>query len=299
MSLVVTQLLVYPIKGCRGVSVARSEVTDAGLRYDREFMVVESDGAFITQRTHSKLALMVPHLAADALKSEALSVSAPGMPVLQVPLTPRPRRRRCVSVWEWSGEADDEGDEAADWVSRFMGVQGLRLVRFAQDALRETDRTYAGKEGTNPTLFSDGYPVLTASEASLADLNSRLDTPLSMDRFRPNLVVGGARPFEEDTWERYSVGSVRLRGVKPCSRCKVTTINQATGEAAGLEPLRSMAAFRSGNALGWRAPDGESWRGQAFFGFNACLEGERGGVMAVGDAVHVHSTRDWRDVVPA
>ena len=294
--LAITQLIVYPIKGCRGVSLARAAVTDVGLQFDREFMVVSEKGRFVTQRTNSKLALVAPQLSpGDAAPADGtLSISAPGMPALQVSLSPSRRRRRMpVQVWEWSGEADDEGDEAGDWFSDFLGVS-CRLVRFASDARRKTDATY----GNGTTLFTDGFPVLTASEASLAALNARLPPPgVPMDRFRPNLVVGGALPFAEDTWARFSAGSTVLRGVKPCSRCKVTTINQTTGEEGKQEPLRSLSSFRSGAALCWKEPgavNGDSWRAQVFFGFNACVEA--GGTLAVGDAVQVLSTRDWRNV---
>jgi len=295
MSLIVTQLIVYPIKGCRGVSLSRAAVTDVGLRMDREYMVVNAEGRFVTQRTNSKLALVAPQLPpGDAAPADgALSISAPGRPALQVSLSPRRRRRRApVQVWEWSGEADDEGDEASEWFSDFLGVS-CRLVRFAPDARRKTDVTY----GTGSTLFTDGFPVLTVSEASLAALNARLPSPgVPMDRFRPNLVVGGATPFAEDTWDRFKAGSTVLRGVKPCSRCKVTTIDQETGrEGQGQEPLRSLSSFRSGSALGWNEPGGgDAWRAQVFFGFNACVE--TAGTLAVGDAVQVLSTRDWRDV---
>ena len=293
MSLAVTQLIVYPIKGCRGVSLSRATVTDVGLQHDREFMVVNSAGRFVTQRTHSRLALVAPQLPpGDAAPSDgALSLSAPGMPQLQVPLAPSRRRRRApVSVWEWSGEADDEGDEAGDWFSAFLGIS-CRLVRFAPGARRQTDATY----GDGKTLFTDGFPVLTVTEASLAALNARLAPPgVPMDRFRPNVVVGGALPFAEDGWERFRAGNAVLRGVKPCSRCKVTTIDQATGRDGGeQEPLRSLSSFRSGAALGWKEPGGgDAWRAQVFFGSNACVEA--GGSLAVGDAVSVLSTRDWR-----
>jgi uncharacterized protein YcbX len=293
-ALLITQLVVYPIKGCRGVSLARSSVTDTGLQHDREFMVVNSAGRFVTQRTHSKLALVAPQLPPDAASGAgSLSVSAPGMPPLHVPLSrSRPRQRCRAAVWEWSGEAEDEGDDAGDWFSSFLGVSGLRLVRFAADARRDTDASYAAD---SKTLFTDGFPLLTISEASLAALNARLASPVPMDRFRPNLVVGGALPFAEDEWERFKVGTTTLRCVKPCSRCKVTTIDQATG-VEGQGPLRSLSSFRSGAALGWKEPGGgDAWRAQVFFGFNAVAE-QAGGVLAVGDALQVLSTRDWRTV---
>ena len=294
-SLLVTQLVVYPIKGCRGVSLARSCVTETGLQHDREFMLVNSAGRFVTQRTHSKLALVAPQLPGEAAAASSeegvLTVSAPGLPPLHVSLSPSPQRRRVrATVWEWSGEADDQGDDAADWFSDFFGEK-LRLVRFAADARRATDATYDARNGT--TLFTDGYPLLVVSEASLAALNARLASPVAMDRFRPNLVVGGALPFAEDEWERFEAGSTTLRCVKPCSRCKVTTIDQIS-LAEGQEPLRSLSSFRSGAALGWREPGGgDAWRAQVFFGENACVEAA-GGTISVGDAVRVLSRRDWR-----
>ena len=294
-SLHVTQLLVYPIKGCRGVSLPRSCVKDTGLTHDREFMVVDRAGRFVTQGTHSKLALVTPQLPPDAAASDGvLTVSAPGMPPLHVPLSPsRSRRRVPATVWEWDGEADDEGDDAADWLSSFLGVAGLRLVRWAAAARRDTDATYAR---SSTTLFTDGYPLLVVSEASLAALNARLAAPVGMDRFRPNVVVGGALPFAEDLWERFTAGTTTLRCVKPCSRCKVTTIDQEHGQEKGPEPLRALSSFRSGAALGWREPGGgDSWRSQVFFAWNAVVE-EAGGTLAVGDAVRVLSSRDWRTV---
>lgn len=256
-------------------------------------MVINSAGRFVTQRTHSRLALVAPQLPPDAASGAgSLSVSAPGMPQLNVPLSrSRASKRVRAAVWEWSGEAEDEGDDAADWFSSFLGVSGLRLVRFAADARRDTDSGYADAK----TLFTDGFPLLTISEASLATLNARLASPVLMDRFRPNLVVGGALPFAEDEWERFKVGTTTLRCVKPCSRCKVTTIDQQTG-VEGQEPLRSLSSFRSGAALGWKEPGGgDAWRAQVFFGFNAVAE-TAGGMLAVGDALQVLSTRDWRTV---
>ena len=117
-----------------------------------------------------------------------------------------------------------------------------------------------------------------------------------MNRFRPNVVVGGTRPFEEDEWATLRLGDATFRSVKPCSRCKVITIDQATGED-GVEPLRALSSFRSGAALGWHNAEvgGASWRAQVFFGWNLVREppGEAGGALAVGDALHVLARRDW------
>jgi uncharacterized protein YcbX len=219
-------------------------------------------------------------------------LQAPGVLPLHVALRPQgaPLARRRVSVWEWSGEAEDEGDDAAAWFAALLGP-GVRLVRWAPGAVRPTDAVYAE---THTTRFSDGFPLLLISEASLAGLNARLDAPVPMNRFRPNVVVSGTRPFEEDEFALLAAGGVALRSVKPCSRCKVTTIDQATG-MDGMEPLRALSSFRSGAALGWRNPEpgGASWRAQVFFGWNLVCEQRGVGVLAVGDALQVLERHDW------
>jgi uncharacterized protein YcbX len=147
------------------------------------------------------------------------------------------------------------------------------------------------------TMNAASFAFRHSRTGGTAGLNAHLgDSPLPMNRFRPNLVVGGVRPFEEDKWGSFRCGdSASFRSVKPCSRCKVTTIDQATG-VDGMEPLRALSAFRSGAALRWQSAQeaaGDNWHSQVFFGWNLVTDAPGGGVLAVGDALHVLQRRDW------
>ncbi|KAJ9519225.1 hypothetical protein QJQ45_017881 [Haematococcus lacustris] len=260
---------VYPIKSCRGLSVKAVVITETGLRWDRQWMVVkESTGKMISQREVGKLALVVPSLPDEALISRestqgVLTVEAPGMATplqvpLQLPATPAADNMRKVTVWEWTGHGLDEGEQAAAWFTQYLGVPS-RLVRYlgnqgtaaaaepgAEPVVRPTDPVYA-QDST--TAFSDGFPILLATEAALDDLNKRLAEsdgaatmagllPLPMARFRPNIILKGTEAWEEDRWRSVllhprvkAAGSpqpdvagaemadvVELESVKPCSR---------------------------------------------------------------------------------
>jgi uncharacterized protein YcbX len=171
-----------------------------------------------------------------------------------------------VRIWKDQCTATWLGEKAARWFSDFLEAPS-NLVHMADDTLRPANATYA-PEGTRVS-FADAFPFLVISEESLADLNSRLAEPLPMNRFRPNLVVGGAQPYDEDRWERVEINGIRLRIVKPCARCVITTTDQATTER-GQEPLRTLARYR------------KSW-GQVMFGQNAVHETL--GRLRVGDRV--------------
>lgn len=262
----VSGLYYYPIKSCRGVAVERAPVTPRGLADDRMLMVVDEVGEFMTQRDHPRMALVAP-----VLRDEVLGLSGPGMPSLDVRMR-GDGPRRAVRVWSDTCAAVDQGEAAAAWLSEFLGAR-CRLVRLADEHARRVDARFA-RRPDDQTSFSDGYPFLLTSEASLDDLNSRMAVPLPMNRFRPNIVVRGCAPFAEDGWADIEVanahGPVRFGVVKPCARCAITTTDQATAER-GLEPLRTLVEFR-------RRADGK-----VMFAQNLVLV--RGGVIAVGDAV--------------
>ncbi|WKZ39651.1 MAG: MOSC domain-containing protein [Anaerolineales bacterium] len=229
-------LTYYPIKACRGFDVPASKVERMGLEHDRRMMVVTPDGGFLTQREHPRLALITP-----MLKGDSLTLSATNFDSLQVNIqktgTPTP-----VDIWHSKDVASiDQGDEAATWLSDWLGIS-VRLVHFADGYVRNVNPEYA----INPddhTGFADGYPILIISEESLQDLNSRLDSPVPMNRFRPNLVVKGCEPFAEDMWKRIRIGGVEMALVKPCARCVVTTIDKET-LAKSKEPLKTLGNFR-------------------------------------------------------
>jgi hypothetical protein len=147
-----------------------------------------------------------------------------------------------VDIWRSRGvQAVDQGELAAGWFSDWLEAD-VRLVHFAEGTVRKINEQYA-VNADDHTGFADGYPILLASEESLADLNARMDRPVLMNRFRPNLVVRGSEPFAEDTWSRICIGEVEMAVVKPCARCVVTTIDKQTLEKSK-EPLKTLATYR-------------------------------------------------------
>lgn len=233
----ITALNVYPIKSCRGIALTEALITPTGLAHDRHWLVVDDTGAFLTQRVLPRMALVEVALGAHALR-----VAAPGMGPLSLPLD-GPGERRPVTIWRDTCTGIDQGDIAAGWFSDFL-QRHVRLVRFDFSQQRLSDPRWAGDSGA-VTAFADGYAVLVASQASLADLNARLPAALPMNRFRPNVVIDGVEAFEEDYVSTLRAGGAELRLVKPCTRCVVTTTDQATAERApDNEPLATLAGYR-------------------------------------------------------
>jgi uncharacterized protein len=263
--LTIASLHVYPVKSCRGIALTQAELTPRGLWHDREWMVVTPEGRFLTQRELPRLALIAPGIA-----DRTLRLQAPGEGSIAVALDAGAGPSREVTVWDDSVLASDEGDAVARWLSDFL-QRPVRLVRFDRSRRRATDPAWsAGRQGES--AFADGYPVLVLSRASLSDLNARLPRPLSLDRFRPNLVLDGCDPYAEDSLRLLQSGSAALRLVKPCTRCIITTTDQSTAERDGEEPLRTLRSYRFSSEL----------RGVTF-GQNAIVE--RVGTVRVGDAV--------------
>jgi uncharacterized protein YcbX len=254
---------VYPIKSCGGISLQSAALGVTGLLHDRRWMLVDEGGGFVSQRRHPRMALVSPRITPDRLV-----VSAPGMPDLEVPLEGEPEERIDVEVWGDAQRGAPVGGYADRWFGRFLGAR-CRLVRKPDDDVRPVDSAYA--RSGDQTSFADGFPLLLISEASLEDLNARLKSPVSMNRFRPNLVVRGCGPYAEDGWEEVRVGGAVFRVAEPCPRCAITTVNQESGER-GKEPLRTLATYRKA--------DREVW-----FGRN--LIHTSPGTVSVGDPVEI------------
>jgi uncharacterized protein YcbX len=259
----VAGLYYYPIKSCAGIQVEEAEIDECGFIHDRELMVVEAaTGEFLTQRELPRLALVHPYITNDLLRLEA-----PGMPVLEFPLVKEGPSQK-VKVWSDKCRAVDQGAEVARWFSEYLEVEA-RLVRMAPDFTRRVDSRYA-LSSQDHVNFADGYPFLLISQESLDELNRRLDEPLPMNRFRPNLVLSGSGiPFGEDRMQKFAIGDITFYGVKLCARCVTTTNNQETA-VMGKEPLKTLATFRRIN-------------GKAMFGQNLIHQGQ--GVLKVGDRV--------------
>jgi uncharacterized protein len=275
---ILTELNLYPVKSCAGIALREAVLTPAGLMvhqiYDREWMVVDLDGNFMTQREHPRMALIVPRIKADTLE-----LRAPGMLRLEVPLglpAPEDEQTLQVKVWNETVTAYDCDATTAAWFSNFLGTP-CRLVRFHAEAQRHASAEWTG-EVEAPTLFSDGFPMLVISEESLGDLNHRLHAQgreaLPMNRFRPNLVISGIGAFEEDHAQEIRIGAARLKPVKPCPRCGMPAIDQATG-IPGPDPLDILQAYRANATVG----------GAIAFGMNAILLEGEGQVLRVGQEV--------------
>ena len=251
--LIVSELAIYPVKSMRQVPLESATIEMGGLKNDRRWMVVDNDGCMITQRQQSRLSLIQPELI-----DNGICLHTSGQPDLSVAI-PTEELTRTVSVWNDSCNAYDAGDEAGLWLSRFLGME-CRLVYFPDDEVRQVDTAYAQKG--DHTAFSDGFPVLLISQASLDDLNSRMQQPLPMARFRPNIVVSGCDAFAEDNWQQIKMGELNLRIVKPCSRCVIPTIDIEKGERSqNYEPTKTLSSYRRFN-------------NKIMFGQNAVIDGE-------------------------
>ncbi|MDQ3588766.1 MAG: MOSC domain-containing protein [Actinomycetota bacterium] len=258
-------LCVYPIKSCGGISVDEWEVDERGLRHDRRWMLVDETGCFISQRELPRMALIKVRIEPDGLV-----VDAPGMPSLEAPLKPPDGKPLLARVWDDLVESQIVDDDS--WFSEFLEVS-CKLVYLPDESVRPVDPAYA--EPGDRVGLADGFPFLLISEASLADLNARLEQPLPMNRFRPNLVVGGCEPFAEDGWRGVRIGRLTFRVVKPCARCTITTVDQESA-TKGKEPLRTLVRFRrAGNKV--------------LFGQD--LIHDQTGTLRVGDPVEILQTR--------
>jgi uncharacterized protein YcbX len=220
---------VYPVKSCAGTTPGEALLTETGFDLDRAWMVTDGDFEFVTQRELPRLALVRP-----TLKSEELILRAPGMLALHVALD-RVEEGCRARVWNDRVAAYDMGALCAQWFSDFLG-RPLRLVRFDPEHERLADRAWTGAIAA-PTALQDGYPLLVACVASLDEVNRRLggagEAPVTMARFRPNLVLGGLEAHGEDHLDevvfKTADGPVRLKLVKPCGRCPIPDVDPATG----------------------------------------------------------------------
>lgn len=275
----VAGLFSYPVKALAACAHECAELRPTGLAHDREWMLVDArrdPALFVTQREWPELATFAAEASDDGLR-----LTAPTGASLVIPGTPArgTHRRIRVRVWRDELEAVDVGDEAANWLAIHLQnrTPGLRLVRFAPDVVRRCNPQWVAPQ-SHATHFADGYPVLVTNVASLDALNAALyggrGGVLPMDRFRPNLALSGLPAWDEDHIERLTIGEVRLRLVKPCVRCEVTTTNEATGRRLGEEPLVTLARLRSNPDLGG-----------VTFGWNAVVE--RPGHLALGQPVAV------------
>lgn len=263
---VLSAISVYPLKSARGGTLESASVVATGFEHDRQWLVVDPEGTFLTQREMPRLCLI-----SAVVDGDALILSAPGTLPLRA-TADAVAAPRSVRVWGDTVAALPTGPEASAWLTSFLGAP-FDLVKMPQPSVRQVDPTYALPG--DRVGFADAFPFLLISQASLDDLNERLsargEAELPMNRFRPNLVVDGVEAFAEDGWRRIRIGGVEFRVCKPCARCAITTVDQASA-ATGREPLRTLASYRR---VG----------GKVMFGQN--LIHDSPGELRLGDAVTV------------
>jgi len=284
----ISEINIYPIKSLKGIRVESSFVEERGLQYDRRWMLTDKDGMFFTQREFPRMALVEVGIGDD------LYVTAEGFGTLEIPLEPETGRKQQVTIWDSVCEGEVYSQVVNEWFSDVIG-EPCQLVYMGDDSRRDINERF--NKGGEVVSFADGYPLLVIGEASLADLNDKLDVahagrlpafqPLLMNRFRPNIVVSGSDAYAEDRWDRIKVGDAVFRGTKPCARCVITTVDQAKGEFDGKEPLKTLSSYRMAKHV---IPDRIQAYGMSptavLFGQN--LIGESiGATIRMGDAVEV------------
>ena len=237
-ALTVTRLNIYPVKSCGGVGLSSIALTDWGPEGDRRFMLVDRNNVFVTARKYPRLlqvkvALMQQGLLLTANKATPLRISVAGLEsVAQDSLT--------TTVWGDQVQAHEVSEDSSQWFSELLGLP-VRLVYMPSSGYRQVDRNYFAQD--QRVSFADGFPLLLTHQSSLDELNQRLAEPVSMQRFRPNIVVAGGEPWAEDQWHEIQIGDIRFAAVKPCSRCIMTTIDPKTLKK-GREPLTTLSGYR-------------------------------------------------------
>ena len=270
----IARLFVYPVKSCAGIEVQEALLTETGLDWDRAWMVVDAEGLFLTQRALPRMALIRPQL-----KSEEMILRAPGMLALHVALD-AVESPATVTVWRDTVPAWDMGAVAAQWFTDFLG-QPCRLVRFDPEHRRLSSLDWTGGIEA-PNQFADGFPVLVASEASMQELNERLQAAghgaVGIERFRPNVVLGGIDAHDEDRVDMIHVeggdGEIHLQPVKPCARCPIPDIDPATALSSP-EVNDTLRTYRQDKRLD----------GAVTFGMNAIVRQGAGQMLRVGQRI--------------
>lgn len=255
----------YPIKSLGGIQLKQANLEEKGLQYDRRWMLADKNGQFLSQRKHPEMALLQTKLTENGIL--VIHKDEPNRRIL-IPFESHTAHYRQVTIWEDRVEAQHVDIEISRWFSEFLKIE-CDLVFMPPSTKRNLKPKYA--VNNESVSFADGMPYLLLGQASLDHLNGRLDVPVPMDRFRPNLVVAGGTPFQEDNWNIITIGKARFKITKPCARCVVTTVDQQTGHKSK-EPLATLSSYRNVN-------------GKVMFGQNMLLL--EGSEVRVGDSVSI------------
>ncbi len=271
--MILSEINIYPIKSLKGISLTESKIERRGLEFDRRWMLIDEKNKFLTQREFPKMATIETEITKDGLQVSN------GAEKLIVPFEIEENNTEKVQIWQSKCAAKIYQKPINEWFSDVLGAN-IRLALMPEETQRKVSYFYAVQKDDHVS-FADAYPFLLIGMGSLADLNSRLETPVPMNRFRPNLVVSGAESFAEDGWKKIKIGENIFHIVKPCARCAITTIEQNTGEKQGVEPLKTLASFRIPK---------RSLKQKILFGQNLIAE-NAGDILRVGDKIEVLETK--------
>ncbi|WP_347986350.1 MOSC N-terminal beta barrel domain-containing protein [Methylomonas sp. AM2-LC] len=263
---VLSQIHLYPVKSLAGFQVSTWPVDQNGLRYDRKWMLVDEQGDFLSQRRLPRMALI-----STQIKEQRLFLTAPGHSEYSVALETEDGEELTVQIWHDQCIAKTCDARLDNWLSDYLGTS-CRLVYLPEHSIRRVDPNYA--LSSDQTAFSDGFPFLLVSEASLQALNNAMSLELDMIRFRPNLVVAECASYAEDSWRQIIINDIHFRLPKPCSRCSVPTIDPQTA-LSGKEPLTTLARLRK-------------WQNKVYFGQNVLHDQQ--GVLSVGSLIEIVET---------
>ncbi len=291
--MIISAIYIYPIKSLKGIGVDEARVEERGLEFDRRWMLTTPEGMFFTQREFPRMARI-----AVVVNGDGLMVTSDGVGEITIPFEPDSGERRSVTVWQSVCDGLVYKGAVSEWFSDAIGTR-CHLVYMPDEAKRHINPRF--DRGEDIVSFADGYPLMVIGEASLADLNERLERnndsvdagekpavqSVPMNRFRPNLVIAGSDAFAEDDWKRVRVGEAVFRSTKPCERCVITTINQQRGEFTGKEPLKTLAKYRMAkDVMPERSAALNVSPNGVLFGQNLVPE-TPGSTIRVGDAVEI------------
>lgn len=271
---VLSQIYIYPVKSLAGIAVKAWPVDSNGLRFDRKWMLIDAQQQFLSQRSLPQMALIKTRIEQDCL-----IMSAPNQPDLKISLFPTDGDEVEVGIWHDRCLAKTVSSAADAWFSRFLQTD-CRLVYHPDEQIRQVDQHYA--QPTDQTAFSDGFPFLVISENSLNALNQLLDTPVTMQRFRPNLVIADCDSHAEDRWRQIKINSLTFRLPKPCSRCAIPGIDPETA-VRSKQPLATLNRMRR-------------WDNKIYFGQNALHD--KAGNLSVGDPVEILEAGEKQPPLP-
>lgn len=263
---VLQQIFVYPIKSLAGFSVQNWKIGLKGLVYDRQWMLIDPQHQFLSQRRLPRMALIKTRI-----ENGELILSAPGQPDFAIPLQAEDGETVQVMIWDDHCQAKTVSEEIDQWLSQFLNTE-CRLVYHPEHSTRQVDQRYAQPQ--DQTAFSDGFPFLIVSQGSLEALNEAMQLEMTMSRFRPNLVIADCDAYAEDSWRRIQIGEIDFRLPKPCSRCSVPTIDPDTG-LIDKEPLTTLNRLRKHD-------------NKVYFGQNALHDNL--GTLSLGNAVKILET---------